>query len=273
MSSVTIPAAVRNRTPSVLAAGYPRGDGDKRLLSVPTPPTYTTLAASATKLQWTCRPVSRSGPAPPRTTGYRASSASESGASQCAVGFDAPGIWVTRGGAAPTPNAPPCRCRALARTAPLRLLFVLVREHQPYRSLPSLCCVPFRLVLIHNQGPNQRPPSSAAAKKRSPPLAPRPLHRRPNPLFPHLRKLVLRPADPLPPPDCLRNCSTYYTSIVPKQPSSQARAGPLHQHLVRGRPACQAGAVTGQRHLGRADERFAGNPRSGARLGPKPWAR
>ena len=47
MSAVTIPAAVTNRTRSELAAGYPQGDGDKRLLPVPTRPTYTTLAASA----------------------------------------------------------------------------------------------------------------------------------------------------------------------------------------------------------------------------------
>ena len=54
MSSVTIPAAVTNRTPSVLAAGYPLGDGDKRLLSVPTPPTTP---------RWRPRRRSCSGPA------------------------------------------------------------------------------------------------------------------------------------------------------------------------------------------------------------------
>ena len=47
----------------------------------------------------------------------------------------------------------------------------------------------------------------------------------------------------------------------------ERRPPELHQHHVRRRPACQAGAVTGQRHPRRADECIAGNPCGGAWLG------
>ena len=49
--------------------------------------------------------------------------------------------------------------------------------------------------------------------------------------------------------------------------ASETRPPEIHQHLVRRRPACQAGAVTGQRYPGRADECVAGNPCGGARPG------